>query len=124
MLIFGYDLIPSRPWCKVSTQKEVASTSSSTVILLGLNSLDVATYCKEQNVDFVLEVESIKEALIASALGASYLLCAQDVAKEIQAIANEYLWSAKVIVPIENEDELEIVARLGIDGVIFAQSIR
>jgi hypothetical protein len=124
MLIFGYDLIPSRPWCKVSTQKEVASTSSSTVILLGLNSLDVATYCKEQNVDFALEVESIKEALIASALGASYLLCAQDVAKEIQAIANEYLWSAKVIVPIENEDELEIVARLGIDGVIFAQSIR
>ena len=124
MLIFGYDLIPSRPWCKVSTQQEIASTSSSTVILLGLNSLDVATYCKEQNVDFVLEVESIKEALIASALGASYLLCAQDVAKEIQAIANEYLWSAKVIVPIENEDELEIVARLGIDGVIFAQSIR
>ncbi len=124
MLIFGYDLIPSRPWCKVSTQKEVASTSSSTVILLGLNSLDVATYCKEQNVDFALEVKSIKEALIASALGVSYLLCAQDVAKEIQAIANEYLWSAKVIVPIENEDELEIVARLGIDGVIFAQSIR
>ncbi len=124
MLIFGYDLIPSRPWCKVSTQKEVASTSSSTVILLGLNSLDVATYCKEQNVDFALEVKSIKEALIASALGASYLLCAQDVAKEIQAIANEYLWSAKVIVLIENEDELEIVARLGIDGVIFAQSIR
>ncbi|MBN2768993.1 MAG: hypothetical protein JXQ68_07800 [Campylobacterales bacterium] len=124
MLIFGYDLIPSRPWCKVSTQKEVASTSSSTVILLGLNSLDVATYCKEQNVDFALEVESTKEALIASALGASYLLCAQDVAKEIQAIANEYLWIAKVIVPIENEDELEIVARLGIDGVIFAQSIR
>jgi hypothetical protein len=124
MLIFGYDLIPSRPWCKVSTQKEVASTSSSTVILLDFNSLDIATYCKEQNVDFALEVESIKEALIASALGASYLLCAQDVAKEIQAIANEYLWSAKVIVPIENEDELEIVARLGIDGVIFAQSIR
>ena len=124
MLIFGYDLIPSRPWCKVSTQQEIANTPSSTVILLDLNSLDIATYCKEQNVDFVLEVESIKEALIASALGASYLLCAQDVAKEIQAIANEYLWSAKVIVPIENEDELEIVARLGIDGVIFAQSIR
>ena len=124
MLIFGYDLIPSRPWCKVSTQKEIANTPSNTVILLGLNSLDIATYCKEQNVDFALEVESIKEALIASALGASYLFCAQDVAKEIQAIANEYLWSAKVIVPIENEDELEIVARLGIDGVIFAQSIR
>jgi hypothetical protein len=124
MLIFGYDLIPSRPWCKVSTQQEVASTPSNTVILLGLNSLDIATYCKEQNVDFALEVESIKEALIASALGASYLLCAQDVAKEIQAIANEYLWSAKVIVPVENEDELEIIARLGIDGVIFAQSIR
>ena len=124
MLIFGYDLIPSRPWCKVSTQQEIANTPSSTVILLDLNSLDIATYCKEQNVDFALEVESIKEALIASALGASYLLCAQDVAKEIQAIANEYLWSAKVIVPIENEDELEIVARLGIDGVIFAQSIR
>ena len=124
MLIFGYDLIPSRPWCKVSTQQEIASTPSNTVILLGLNSLDIATYCKEQNVDFALEVESIKEALIASALGASYLFCAQDVAKEIQAIANEYLWSAKVIVPIENEDELEIVARLGIDGVIFAQSIR
>ena len=124
MLIFGYDLIPSRPWCKVSTQKEITNTPSNTVILLGLNSLDVATYCKEQNVDFALEVESIKEALIASALGASYLFCVQNVAKEIQAIANEYLWSAKVIVPIENEDELEIVARLGIDGVIFAQSIR
>lgn len=123
MLIFGYDLILSRPWCRVSSQKEIASTPANTVILLDLNSLDIVTYCKEQNVDFALEVESIKEALIASALGASYLFCAQNIAKEIQAIANEYLWSAKVIVPVEREDELEIVARLGIDGVIFAQSI-
>ncbi len=123
MLIFGYDLIPSRPWCKVSTQQEIASTPSSTIILLDLNSLDIVTYCKEQNVDCALEVKSIKEALIASALGASYLFCAQDVAKEIQAIANEYLWSAKVITMIEDESELEVIAKIGIDGVIFAQSI-
>lgn len=124
MLIFGHELILSEPWHRVSSQKEIANTPSNTIILLDFNSLDIATYCKEQNVDFALEVKNIKEALIASALGASYLLCSKDIAKEIQTIANEYLWSAKVIVLIEDESELEVVAKAGIDGVIFAQSIR
>ncbi len=123
MLIFGHKLISSRLWHKVNAQQEIANTPSNTIILLDFNSLDITTYCKEQNVDFALEVKNIKEALIASALGASYLLCTQNVAKEIQAIANEYLWSAKVITVIEDESELEVVAKAGIDGVIFAQSI-
>ena len=124
MLIFGHDLIPSKPWRRVKTQGEIASTLSNAIVVLDFDSLNVTTYCKEQDVDFALEVKSIKEALIASALGASYLFCSQDAAKEIQVIANEYLWSAKVIVPIENESELEAIAKTGIDGAIFAQSIR
>jgi len=45
------------------------------------------------------------------------------LASKLQKIAENYLFDAKILVPISNESEMEIVAEAGIDGVIFQDAI-
>ena len=45
------------------------------------------------------------------------------MAKEIQSIAQHYLFDAQIVVIIKNEDEIEQYAQMGIDGVVFPSAI-
>jgi len=42
-----------------------------------------------------------------------------DKVKEIQKIAENYMFDSKIIQPIKTDDEVEEVALKGIDGVIY-----
>ena len=70
-----------------------------------------------------ISVENITEILYASALGASYIVVEKELAKTAQNLADNYLFDAKILVMIESEDEIEELALLGADGVIFADAI-
>ena len=41
------------------------------------------------------------------------------MAKELQNLAENYLFDAKVLLCIKEEEEMLEIAKLGIDGVIF-----
>jgi hypothetical protein len=68
-------------------------------------------------------VNNITELVYASAFNASYCIVTQKLAKTAQKIAENYLFDTKILVHIENEDEIEEMALLGIDGVIFLEAI-
>ena len=74
-------------------------------------------------IPYAVKLSSIKDAIIAANLGAAYVLCDINNAQNIQKIANEYLWTTRIIVPIDDENEIESIALKGIDGVIFKNSI-
>ena len=40
-----------------------------------------------------------------------------------QSIAQQYLFDTQIIIEISNEDEMEIYAKMGIDGVLFSSAI-
>jgi len=68
-------------------------------------------------------INNVTEALFANALQSQYLLCQPEDAAKIQPIAQEYLFDTKVLTLISSEKEIQKIAELSIDGVIFPEAI-
>lgn len=127
MLLFGHQLIEVEPWSKVQSIEEINKTlPNSTIVLESIEKYaHIAKHCRENRVDFACMVSSVKQAVLANAIGASYILCSDnDLASWVQKIANEYLWSSKIISIIENEESIEEIAKLGIDGAVIVSHIK
>lgn len=125
MLFFGHKFIRSEKFYHVFDIDTILQTPPASTIYLEFDkkNLDIIHYLQENKIRFVLKVENITELMYASALGADYIHVKQNLAKTAQKIAENYLFDAKILVHIENEKEIEELALLGIDGVIFAEAI-
>ena len=78
---------------------------------------------QDNSLCFCLKVESVTQIVYASNLGASFILVDKDLAKTAQNLANNYLFDAKILVNIEDEQDIEELALLGLDGVLFSEAI-
>lgn len=105
----------------VSDLKEIQNTPSNSTIELADDSL--IPFCKKNSIPFALHVKNIKELIFANVHGASYAIINKELATYAHKVATEYLFDLKVIVSIEDEEEIETLALLGIDGVIFTTLI-
>jgi hypothetical protein len=126
MLVFGHTLIPCKSWHRVNSIGDISSTPAGSIILLSdlqQQSSAIALHCMTNEIPYAVKLSSIKDAIIAANLSAAYVLCDTNNAQNIQKIANEYLWTTRIIVPIDDENEIESIALKGIDGVIFKNSI-
>ena len=126
MLIVGHPWVASPTFKKVFTQEEIGGLGADEIVLLEplSESIGLAQYCQERGIDFAVTVSSVRHALLANALGAAHIVCQQEDAMEIQPIAERYLFDTKILVLVEDEKEIERMARFSIDGVIFPQAIR
>ncbi|WP_024955276.1 hypothetical protein [Sulfurospirillum arcachonense] len=124
MIIIGHKLIPFKPFYKVTNIEDIKRTPSNSTILFDFINEEVLEYCKRQDIAFALCVKDIKEACFANALGAKYILTESSLAKEIQDIATEYLFDAKILLHVEDENQIEIAAKKSIDGVVFKKGIK
>jgi len=126
MLIVGHPWVKSQKFHKVCSLEEIRLSQASDVVLLDTlaDSYALAQYCQENGIAYALKTTSIDEALFANALGAKYMVCEEAMALVIQPIAQEYLFDARILVPVENEKEMTKLAKAGIDGVIFAEAIQ
>jgi len=125
MLIFGHRFISSDALYHVSSIDAVKNTPPSSTVFLPFSeeNLDIINHVTQNSVLFALSVESITQIVYASLLGALYIVVPKDLAKSAQDIANNYLFDAKILVSIEDEDEIEELAVLGVDGVIFSNAV-
>ena len=125
MLIFGHPWVPSPSFRKVFSQEDLAEITDNEIILLEplSEAIQLARYCQEHNLPFAVTINEVRNALIANALEADYIVCQQEDAIEVQPLAERYLFDAKVLVLIEEEKEIERMARFSIDGVIFPAAI-
>lgn len=127
MLLFGHQLLEVEPWSRVQSIEEINKTlPNSTIVLDGIEKyVHIAKHCKENSVNFACSVDSLKQAIIANALSATYILCGDNaLASEVQKVANEYLWSSKIIAIIKDENDIEQIAKLGIDGIVISNHIK
>jgi len=125
MLIFGHRFIGSEKFYHITSIESIQNTPSSSTLFLEFNedNLDIIKHLGLNNVNFSLEVKNITQLIYASSLGASYILVQQDLAKTAQDLAQTYLFDAKILVMINNEEAIEELALLGVDGVIFPNAI-
>ena len=120
MQIFGHEYIESEKFYGVNSIEEISATSANALLQLEKlsGSLALAKYCQVNSLRYALEVESIEDAIFANLLGASYILCNKELAKELMPIAQNYLFDTQVLGYIKI-NEIEEMARAGVDGVFI-----
>jgi hypothetical protein len=126
MILIGHPLIASPNFIGVKSIEELLQKSSANDIVV-LNELsvssEVAQFCHKNQLAYALHCCTIKEAILANALGATYCIVPSSEAKKLQEIATEYLFDTKIVALIDTEDMLEALAIEGIDGVIFSHKL-
>jgi hypothetical protein len=125
MYIFGHRFIKSDSFYHIACIEAIKNTPSSSVLYLEFSedNLDIIDFINENQISLALGVNTITEIIYASSLGASYILVPSELALSAQSIANNYLFDAKILVRTEEESEIEELALLGVDGIIFANAI-
>ncbi|WP_428738307.1 hypothetical protein [Sulfurimonas sp.] len=125
MLLFGHRFIQSQRFYHIFDIEDITHTppSSKIYVEFSQNNLDIIQYLQQNNISYGINVKNITELIYASALGADFIMVQKSFAKTAQNIAENYLFDAKILVHIEQEDQIEEFALLGIDGVIFAEAI-
>jgi len=125
MLLFGHPFIESEKFYHIFNADAVVHTPPNSTLYIEFKeeNLDIIKYLRENHINFALRVGSITEVIYAAALQSSYIMVDKELAKTAQSIAENYLFDTKILVHIEEEDEIEEMALLGIDGVIFSNAI-
>ena len=125
MIIIGHRFIPSDNFFHVPNIDAIKNTPPSSCIFLEFyeDNLETINHAIKNNVCLALSVKNITEIVYASNLGASFIIVDKELAHSAQKIANEYLFDAKILVTIQNEQEIQEFAQSGIDGVIFSNAI-
>ena len=125
MLIFGHKFIGSESLYHITDIDGVINTPPSSTVYLEFSedNLDIIDHANANQIEFALDVNNITELIYASSLNAKYILVSREMAKTAQNIAENYLFDAKILVHISDNEEIEELALLGIDGVIFSNAI-
>jgi len=125
MLLFGHRFIPSESFYHITTIDAISKTPPSSKVFLEFSedNLDIIQHLVKNSVKFVLSVKNIRELIYASSLEASYILVQKEIAKSAQNIAESYLFDAKILVSLEDENQIEEMAMLNLDGVLFPSAI-
>lgn len=123
MLILGDKDVPCEWFSHITAKEQIEKTKSNSTLVLNYNK-ELCSYLNENNLGYAVIISSIKEAVYSNALNAKYLLVGKKNVKKIQDCAEHYMFDSKVLTVINSEDELEEIAILGIDGVIFNNLIQ
>lgn len=82
--------------------------------------MQIALFLRSLGIEFAIAPKDLKSAILAVNAGASFLIYHKiKEAKIAQKLAENYLFSAKILLKIKSDEELEKAALAGIDGVIY-----
>lgn len=125
MLLFGHRFISSDSFYHVSSIDGIKHTPPSSTICFEFSeaNLDIIEHANSNHIPLALRVKNVTELIYASSLNAKYAFVTPKMAKTAQNIAENYLFDMKIIVLVEEEEEIEELALLGVDGVVFVNAI-
>jgi Ni2+-binding GTPase involved in maturation of urease and hydrogenase len=118
MIILGHPILNCETFFKIENTSDIKNTTPNSVVLTTYN-LETINYCFKNNIPCGVFINSIKEAIFSNNLRAKYLICEDNMGKNIQQIAENYMFDSKVIVVIDDDEGIEKIAKDGIDGVIY-----
>lgn len=123
MIIIGNENIQAPRFVNITTIEDIKNNTKPFDVVVFNYDVDIARYCNENDLSYAVISDSIKDAIFANALNANFIVTQQN-GVEIQKIAENYMFDAKILQTISNDSEIENVALNGIDGVIYKNSIK
>lgn len=125
MKIFGHPWIESEAFVEIDSLLEIKQTMPASILLFNdmKRSIELLHYCQRETLPTAVRIDEIKHAIFANLLNVQYIIVSSKNAREIQALAQHYLFDTEVVVEVESEDEIERYAKMGIDAVIFPTAI-
>jgi len=82
------------------------------------SSLELYNFCKINNIPYGVMVSDLKELIFCANLGAKYIFCDTiKNAKDFQKIADEYLLDSKIVLFVDNFEQINEIVRYGIDAI-------
>lgn len=122
MILVGHKLIPYKNLYLVNSYVDL-KISDEKIACFDYNE-ELISKCNEQNISFAIKVHTQTQAVIANATNASIIITTQQNAKQIQALAEYYLFDSKIALLIKNENEIQNAIDLKVDMAIFEDFIR
>lgn len=123
MILIGDKLVPFDNIFNISSIEEIKNTKANSIISFRYNE-SLLSYCFENELKYAVIVTSIKEAIYANSLDAMYIVCEKELSKDVQKIADNYMFDSKVLAIIKSSEELEEIAQNEIDGIIYKEIIK
>ena len=123
MKIIGDSLIPFEEFYIVKNIEDISKTRANSQIFFNFDE-KLLKYSFEQNLNFFVEVKSVKEAIYSNSLNARYIVCDKILARKLQKIADNYIFDSKILALISSNEEFEDIAEAEIDGVIYEKTIK
>ena len=82
------------------------------------SSIELYNFCKINNIPYGVIASNVKEMIFCTNLGAKYIFCDTiKNAKDFQKIADNYLLDAKIVLLVDNFDNIEEIAKHNIDAI-------
>lgn len=125
MLLFGHPHIECEKLYHVSSIEAIRHTPSNSCLLFSCDKevFELIEHARANGISYALNVSTLKEAIIGENLDAKYILVHEAICKSVQKAADTYLFDAKILVHIEEEEQIEEFADYGIDGALFSEAI-
>jgi len=125
MLIIGHSEIIYEPFYFINSADDIDVTPSNSTVVFeySKDKLELCRYCQKNSVSFALICDEVKDVLLASANGASYIVCDKKNIQKAQKYADSYMFDAKVLLYTSDENDIIWCADHEIDGIVFEDGI-
>lgn len=123
MIIIGHEIIEYKKIETIQNIDDIKKTKSNSVVFFNYD-IELMQYCKMNDISYGVYAHDIKSAIFANALEAKYIFSTKKNIKDIQEVANEYMFDSKVLQIISDESMVENAAKKGIDGVIYEKVLK
>ncbi len=118
MIILNHKDIPSDKLYIISNTEDIKKTPPNSIVLFNYD-ISILKYCFSNNIEYSVNINSIKEAIFANNLGAKYIISKKELAIQLQPVVQNYLFDSKNIAKINDINEIEQLALKEVDGVIL-----
>jgi uncharacterized protein YaiL (DUF2058 family) len=122
MIIIGDNNIAYDDIKRINTIEDISFTQPNSTIIFNFN-FKILKYTQQNDINSAVIVNTIKDVIYVHNLDAKYIVVNKNIAKQVQKIADNYMFDSKILVAIQDENELEQMAIDEIDGVIYLNRI-
>ena len=120
MIILNDNRFNDEIFYKASSKEDISKSPNNSTIIFKYdeNDLELYKFCKENQIPYGVEINSLKELIFISNLDAKYAFCDIKIASTLQKFVDNYLINTKIIVK-SHISNIETLAQQEIDGIFI-----